>query len=216
MVHCVRRLTAREFDGTWGSSVARVVVSPRVPTEDDESGWVARIRTGDVRCFTMLFDRYAEPLCRYVHVHVGARHIAEEIVQDLFCALWTHRHTWDVPGPLKMYLYKAAKNRTANFHRHTRTELAYQARVAAGEQLHPYEEPGQSDDAVAVHDLASAVARAVAKMPDRARQVWTLSREHALTYAEIADLLNLSVKTVEVHMGRALTVLRTHLTDWRE
>lgn len=216
MVLGVRRLTAREFDSTGSSRVARVVVTSRVPTEEDESGWVARIRTGDVRCFTMLFDRYAEALCRYVHVHVGARDIAEEIVQDLFCALWTHRHAWDVPGPLKMYLYKAAKNRTANFHRHNRTELAYRARVAAGEHLYPHEEPGQSDDAVGVHDLAAAVARAVARMPDRARQVWTLSREHALTYAEIADLLNLSVKTVEVHMGRALTVLRTNLSDWQE
>jgi RNA polymerase sigma-70 factor (ECF subfamily) len=184
------------------------------PPSVAEADCVARIRAGDVACFTMLLDLYAEPLRRYAYMRVGSRAVAEEIVQDVFCAIWTQRHALNIPGPIKMYLYKAIRNRAANVRRHVRTELAHQTRITGVGSAANSVDPARSDDVVAVNDLSAAAARVVTRMPPRSREVWRLSREHHMTYAEIAEFLHLSVKTVEVHMGRALTVLRAHLADW--
>ena len=71
-----------------------------------------------------------------------------------------------------------------------------------------------ADDEVNAAELSAAVNRAVRSLPTRCREVFTLNREHNLSYREIAETLEISVKTVEVHMGRALTVLRRQLHDW--
>jgi RNA polymerase sigma-70 factor (ECF subfamily) len=73
-----------------------------------------------------------------------------------------------------------------------------------------YEGPGIEQEVEAA-DLARAVARIVARLPERCREVFRLNRYHHLTYAEVAQVLNLSVKTVELHMARALRELRARM-----
>ena len=62
--------------------------------------------------------------------------------------------------------------------------------------------------------LAEAVERAVAELPPRCREVFTLTRDQHLSYAEVAGVLHISPKTVEIHMGRALALLRDRLQPW--
>jgi RNA polymerase sigma-70 factor (ECF subfamily) len=64
-------------------------------------------------------------------------------------------------------------------------------------------------------ELATAIETAVSDLPARAREIWRLSRDEQLSYAEIARILGISIKTVETHMGRALRALRSRLAAWR-
>ncbi len=185
------------------------------PVHERDRMWVRCVREGDKDAFVAMFDWYAPKLSAFVNAHVQARDIAEEIVQDLFLGIWVNRLVWEVPGPLKMYLYRAALNRISNHRRGNRREVLMHAavrehRAVMGEG----QEAAAADNQVVSGELRRAIEAAVALLPEKCRHVWMLSREHHMTYAEIAALLNISVKTVELHMNRAFRALRVQLKGW--
>ncbi|HEU4589119.1 MAG TPA: RNA polymerase sigma-70 factor [Gemmatimonadales bacterium] len=185
-------------------------------TDARDRAWVARVRTGDVPAFEALFRAYCEPLCEFVKSYVDSRDVAEELVQELFCRLWDQRHTWEVPGSVKNYLFKAARNRAYNHLRHRRVEEAFQSRALDPSAAHGIAAPAPADRAVEAGELQSAVQRAIDSLPSRCREVFVLHRDHHFTYGDIARMLEISPKTVEIHMSRALAALRTQLARWRE
>jgi RNA polymerase sigma-70 factor (ECF subfamily) len=161
-----------------------------------------QIRASDVGAFEQLFRRYAEPLYDCAYGYVGSRDVAQEVVQQLFVTLWERRRVWQVSGTVVTYLYRAVRNGSLNALREGRRRVPLIDRV--------HEAPGIEQEVEAA-DLARAVARIVARLPERCREVFRLNRYHHLTYAEVAQVLNLSVKTVELHMARALRELRSRL-----
>ena len=189
------------------------LVSPS--DESRDRGWIDAIRTGDAAAFEAMFRVYADGLCGFVYRFVGSRDEAQEQVQDLFLWIWDHRHEWEVAGTLKTYLYKAARNRALSRVRHQRVEQRFHLRsaddLATGSRATTC---AQADQQLYAGELARAIDRAVTALPERCRQVFELNRKNHLGYAEIAEVLHISVKTVEVHMGRALTALRKSLADW--
>jgi RNA polymerase sigma-70 factor (family 1) len=160
------------------------------------------IRAGDAQAFEQLFRRYAEPLYDCAYGYVGSRDVAQEVVQQLFVTLWERRRVWQVSGTVVTYLYRAVRNGALNALRDGRRRVPLKERV--------YEATGIEQEVEAA-DLARAVARIVARLPERCREVFRLNRYHHLTYAEVAQVLNISAKTVEVHMARALRELRARL-----
>ncbi|HZS61609.1 MAG TPA: RNA polymerase sigma-70 factor [Gemmatimonadaceae bacterium] len=163
---------------------------------------LARVRAGDNRAFEQLFRRYAEPLYDCAYGYVGSRDVAQDVVQQLFVTLWERRRIWQVSGTVATYLYRAVRNGSLNALRSNRRRLAFGERIS--------DVPGIEQELEAA-DLARAVARIVARLPERCREVFRLNRYHHLTYAEVAEVLNLSVKTVENHMARSLRELRSRL-----
>ena len=159
------------------------------------------------------FDAFArahyERLCNFAYRYVESRDVVEDIVQDVLTELWRRREQFDVRDPLP-YLYQAVRNRALTYVRHRRVRERWQARVLAEG------EPHTADTApdVELTDLARAIASAVDALPERCRLIFTMSREQDLTYADIARILGLSVKTVEAQMGRALKALRTRLAPF--
>ena len=187
-----------------------------VPSDESrDRGWIDAIRTGDAAAFEAMFRAYADGLCGFVYRFLGSRDEAQEQVQDLFLWIWDHRHEWEVAGTLKTYLYKAGRNRALSRVRHQRVEQRFHLRstreIAAGAEGMA---SAQADQQLYTGELASAIDRAIVALPERCREVFELNRKNHLGYAEIAEVLHISVKTVEVHMGRALTALRKSLADW--
>jgi RNA polymerase sigma-70 factor (ECF subfamily) len=180
-----------------------------------EREWLDRLRVDDERAFEQLFRAFAAPLCSFAFSYVRARDQAEEIVQALFCRLWEQRFTLEMPRGMRPYLYSAVRNRALNELRNRRTELSIEDRLSRDAEALPAEEGVRSphDEAVA-KDLAEALGRAVAAMPPRCREVFTLLRYQQLSYAETAQVLGISPKTVEIHMTRALAFLRDQLAPW--
>jgi len=194
---------------------------PSVPdskTRDElELQWLERIREDDTRAFEALFHAYVEPLCAFAYSYVQSQATAQEIVQDLVCRLWERRRSLNVPRNVHAYLYGAIRNRAINHLRGRRVEQAFQARALRQENARHAALPtslAEQERELEATAIAEAVEQAVAEMSGRCREVFTLTRDQGLTYAETAAALHISQKTVETHMGRALAFLRRRLAPW--
>lgn len=161
-----------------------------------------------VIAFEAMFRAYYDSLVALAEWYVGSTETAEDIVDDVFLALWTQRDRVIVQESVRAYLFGATRNRALNAvrDRKTRARLLQQAKS----DVIPLAVP-ETDAAVRALDLRSAIERAIAQLPPRARTILTLHRQAGLSLAEIADLLGISARTVETHLARALKTLRRQL-----
>ena len=182
-----------------------------ISARHEEHRWMQEIRQGDVRAFENLYRRYYTDLTGFLLRYVRDGAIAEELYQDIFLQVWRRRQAWRPRGTVKSFLYRAARNRAIDHLRRQQRKLSWieheQARLR-------HLDANQPDLELCYREFAEALEVAVAEMPERRRLVFVLSREHHLTYHEIADVLGISVKTVETQMGRALRVLRQVLATY--
>ncbi|HEV8305822.1 MAG TPA: RNA polymerase sigma-70 factor [Gemmatimonadales bacterium] len=147
-------------------------------------------------------------LCNFAYRFVHSRDAAEDVVQAVFAQLWLQRDQFDVRDALP-YLYQAVRNRLVTSRRAELVRERWRVSVAH-EQRHAADAASEAE----LSELRGAVARAVGALPERCRLIFTMSREQDLSYAEIARILGISVKTVETQMGRALKALRISLADY--
>lgn len=179
------------------------------PSETSDRVLFERLRTGDAAAFEALFRAFAPKLVNFARSYVDSVAVAEELVQDLFCRLWDHRFESAVPDNVRAYLFASLRNRALNHLRHEQTSIDFLARAERVTSHVP-----ATDEALLASDLGAALARAVRGMPTRCREVFTLARDQELSYAEIGEVLGISKKTVEIHMSRALAILRDKLRGW--
>lgn len=165
--------------------------------------WMQRIRDGDEAVYETLFRTFAPGLCSFLTRYVGERAIAEELVQDVFLSLWNHRATVHITGSVQGYLFAAARNRALNYIDHER--VADRFRVATLTRMSAADASVQGE---AECFAALEMQDALEQLPARCRLVFSLQRNHGMSYGEVASALAISVKTVEVQMGRALKTLR--------
>lgn len=173
----------------------------------DPQALTRRIREGDAAAFEIVFRAHYSELCSFVHVQVGSADIAEELVQDVLLRVWNGRAHLDPQQPLRPYLYRAARNHALNYLKRRRVEDRSLHDVTAL----PAPAVSATDDEVRTHELSGAIDQALAALPERCRLIFMLSRDRGMSYAAIAEALNISPKTVETQMGRALKSLRASL-----
>lgn len=170
------------------------------------------IRTGDAAAFERMFRAHAAALCDFALSYLRTREGAEEIVQDLFCWIWEHRFTIDVPHGVRAWLFTAVRNRSLNALRDARAEFSMHERVSRADAAKGG--PVAPDAEFAARDLADRAEEIIDAMPPRCREAFTLVRRQQLSYAEAAQVMGVSARTVEVHMTRAMTLLRAGLREW--
>jgi RNA polymerase sigma-70 factor (ECF subfamily) len=175
---------------------------------------VERIATGDVSAFEAMFRAYKNDLGAFVESYVRSRAVAEELIQELFLSIWEQRYSWRIATPLNTYLFRAARNRAISHLRHERVEARFRERLLRDDPADAVVPLPLADEVLAARDLEDAIEQAVRRLPARCEEIFRLNRYHHLSYAEVADVLGLSVKTVEVQMGRALAALRRTLAAW--
>lgn len=157
----------------------------------------------------MVFKTHYPMLCRYAHSYLNDRDEAEEVVQAAFIHLWERRQSIGILTSLKAYLFQTIRNRCLNVIKHEKVKQQHaeqQSRAGAGYESG--ESPVLSDE------LEHRIQWAIAQLPDQCRLVFKLSRFEELKYNEIANQLNISVKTVESQMGKALKQMREHLKEF--
>ena len=180
-----------------------------------EAAWLALGRRGGTAAFEELFRSFAAELTDFASTYVGADDDAEEVVHIVFCWVWDHRFALPRPQSVRSYLYAAVRNRALNVVRDRRTEAAFRERAERASRCNDLAAASPSPDSeLAVRDIEHALAAALRGMPPRCREVYVLAREHGLSYAEIAAALDIAPKTVEIHMSRALGILRRRLAPW--
>ncbi|MEP6990284.1 MAG: RNA polymerase sigma-70 factor [bacterium] len=174
----------------------------------DEPELLARLREGDDDAYAAIFREHYPGLVVSATRLLGERALAEEIAQDVMLELWRRRATLSLTGPVRAYLHSATRNRALNRIRQARTAQRGEVYVRG-----PSESPPADAQAI-TSELELAVARAMASLSEPQREVFEMNRTRGLTYNEIAELLGISVKSVEARMGRALRQLREELAPW--
>lgn len=168
------------------------------------------VRSGDKNAFEMMFKSYYQPLCRYANTFVNDPEEAEEIVQGSFINIWEKRQAIDINTSVKAYLYRAIRNACLNALKHQKVKHLYaQNEIHTGERYFE-----ASDESTLRDELETKIRKAIQVLPEQCRIIFQLSRFEELKYQEIADQLNLSVKTVENQMGKALKIMREQLRDY--
>jgi RNA polymerase sigma-70 factor (ECF subfamily) len=180
----------------------------------DDGSLAARIRAGDEHALEMLFSAYAPDLLAFAYSRLGEREVAEDVVHDVFVAVWRGRDRWELTGSLRAYLFTAVHHRVANARRAVGRSRRAEGTAVSGTTPTDWRARGAADDRLREEDLARAAARAIGALPERNREAYVLVRRHGLTHAEAARVLGVSVKTIEAHMARAVHALRVALVDW--
>lgn len=175
-----------------------------------EPNLLEAIREGDETAFEMIFKEYYQALCRYANSFLNDREEAEEVVQAGFLNIWEKRHNLVVTTSLKAYLYQSIRNRCLNVIKHEKVKQQH----AHYETVMSVNHADSTANEVLSNELEQKIYVAMQALPEQCRLVFKLSRFEELKYQEIADQLNISVKTVENQIGKALKIMREQLREY--
>lgn len=175
-----------------------------------ETSLLEAIREGDETAFEMIFKEYYQSLCRYAYSFLNNREEAEEVVQASFMGFWEKREALFVNSSLKAYLYQSIRNRCLNVIKHGKVKQQH----AQHEAYMRVDHAESTSDEILSNELEKRIYVAMQALPEQCRLVFKLSRFEELKYQEIADQLNISIKTVENQIGKALKIMRDQLRDY--
>ncbi len=171
---------------------------------------IGAIREGNERIFEEIFRKYYQSLCNYANSILKEMDEAEEVVQNLFLSIWEKRSDLEISISLKSYLYRAVHNHCLNRIKHLKVREEYQ-QYAVNFYDASYESVSQT---VMKNELETKIEEAIKKLPEQCRLIFQMSRFEELKYHEIAEQLELSPKTVENQIGKALKILRVELAEY--
>lgn len=157
----------------------------------------------------LLFRLYYRPMCTHAVRFVYAKEVAEDLVADVFYAFWNTQAFRSVTNSYRAYLFRSVRNRAYTY---IATELRKMDPLEAATQ----QESAASDlpePMMRYEELYHKVDELVASLPPQCRKIFIMNRFEGRTARDIAQELQLSVRTVEVHVAKALTTLRLGLRD---
>lgn len=160
---------------------------------------IERVARGDEEAFRRLFDRSYVELVRHAAFYTLDIAVAEDIVQDVLAHLWGNRKSLGGVGNLEGYMLNGIRNRCLNHIKHSKVRNKYRQ----DHMLH--EVSAVETDPETYYKAIDAL---IEKMPEKRRQVFALSVYESKSYAQIAEIANISVNTVKDHIKAAYAYLR--------
>lgn len=160
--------------------------------------------------FEQVFKSQFKSLHAYACTILKEEAMAEEMVQQVFFKLWEKRAQVNIQQSVNAYLYRSVYNECLNYLKHQKVKKAHQSHTL-------YTSGNASDQGarkLVAKELEAKIADALNQLPEQCRTIFQMSRFEELKYREIADKLNLSVKTVENQMGKALKIMRMQLIEY--
>ena len=157
-----------------------------------------------------VFEEFYNPLCNFANKIVERRDLAEDVVQEVFVQIWQKRESINLKTSLKNYLFQSTRNKAIEILRRKKLETKY-----INSEMNTMETSYNIESDADAYMLKDKLKRCIRQLPPKCQQIFVMSKMNGLTYAEIAEELNLSVKTVENQIGRGLKLLREMLTKMR-
>ena len=172
------------------------------------------LRDNPEKGFEMLFGRYYKPLCNHAVRFLYSKEAAEDIVSEVFVNFWRKKHYENVTTSYRAYLYQAVRNSIYNY---LKSEFGKKSNY--GLYLENESEKKQPDydtpqRILLFDELFKKIEEAVASFPPQCQKVFLLSRFEGKKNREIAEELDIKIKTVEAHIMKALGLLKTCLTEY--
>ena len=165
-----------------------------------------RLQTDDKTALKELFEAHYKAVCAAIHRFVGERSMTEDLAQQVFIRLWEKRHQIEITSSPGAYLHRMAVNEALAWLRSKKNQQAEEVTPTT-----PFTPEADGEDVLLHNELQQQIHQAIDTLPPRCRAVFQLSRFEELSYQEIATQMDISVKTVEHQMGKALRVLRERL-----
>lgn len=175
---------------------------------DKDLLYLKGLKEGNRIVFEQIFREYYSLLCNYARRYTLDKSTAEEIVQDFFCRLWDKHSEIQINTGFSSYLRKSVINHCLNYLRKLETERKF---IEHGDKL---EETHGTIDHDSNTELGDMINKAILELPEKRREIFELSRYDGLKYQEIAEKLDISIKTVETQMARSLEFMRKYLKDF--
>lgn len=157
--------------------------------------------------FKDAYNDYFEIICRFLNYYTRDYQVIEEVVQDVFVCLWEDYEGKEIQY-IKTFLYNSARNRMLNYLRDEENHTVLLEKWARIEL-----EKNESVDCVDCELFYQLLQAAVESLPEKCREIFILSREEQLSYKEIAQVKEISIKTVENQMGIALKKVREYIAS---
>lgn len=176
------------------------------PEELDEPALVRALAAGEAGALETLISHYWGSLTSYAARIVDDAELAEDVVQRMFVALWTGRRTWS-PRSVAAYLFRCTRNLALDELRSRDSRHERERGSSRADTRHP----SLPDAVLAESRLAEIVDSAIQELPERRREAFVLAYLKQLTYAEVAEVMGVSTKTVGHHVSAALAELRKSL-----
>lgn len=162
----------------------------------------------DEKAFHDLFYDFFSPLCVFSQRFIEDEDVCEDIVQEVFYKIWKNRKNININISTRSFLIKSVKNSCLDYIRHLSIERKY-----IEEYLFETDNSFE-DNLYTTAELESIINNALEKLPSKIKEIFLLNRFEGKTYNEIAEIKQISIKTVEANMTKALKFLRLELKDY--
>lgn len=164
---------------------------------------------GNHTIFDYFFDKYYRGLCVYAYRMLKSNSEAEDLVQDFFVRILENRKNIFIDSSVKSYFLRSVHNRCLDNLAHQKVKInhaEFRLKMLSEEDLQEYP--------LLDNELAQQIERAIHNLPDGIRETFMLNRFESLSYQQIAKQENVSIKTIEYRISKALTILRKDLGDY--
>lgn len=181
----------------------------KVPVHDSELFIRKAFEENPRQGCELLFRRYHKVLCSHAVRFVYSREIAEDLVSDVFCRLWKTKAYEGITSSYRFYLFRCVRNEAYNY-------LRLEFRKTESMEVAELQESSRSqrpDHITQFEEVFAQVEVLIESLPPQCRKIFLMNRFEGKKYQEIADETGTSIKTVEVHIGKALAILRKGLKD---
>ena len=165
---------------------------------------IGRMREGDTGALGILYMRYAPSVSNFAYRFINIKEDVDDITQNIFCSLCDNRESLKDIESLKAYLFIMTRNAIFKIFRHRQVIAEYETDIKGDDD----EQFCDGERIVTTADLLEMIDLMVSRMPEAKREAFRMSRYEHLTYAEIAEKLGVSQKTVQYYISQALSDLR--------
>ncbi len=160
--------------------------------------------------FEVLFRTLYSNLCAYANKYINDVDASEDVVQEVFFKLWNKRESIEITSSIQSYLYRAVRNSSLNLIKHINIREEYKEY----NKREIYYNKTNYDDEIFATELEHKIRETIEQIPPERRKIFIMSRYDGLKYREIAEKLNISIKTVENQMGKAIKYMRKNLAEY--
>ncbi len=181
-------------------------------TTKEDQVLLQQLKAGDQQAFRALFDSYYKYLVVTCNNILGDSETARDLAQDVLADLWKRREQMEIKIALKPYLRRAVVNKTLNYIKARRLKFTEPENNA---EIHPLDD-SSGLQVLEQSELQNLINSAIASLPEKCRMVFTLCRLEGMSHKEIAAQLNISTKTVENQMTKALKTLKAVVGPYLE
>ena len=172
--------------------------------KNDLDDLIGRLKKDDKEAFNLLFYMYADKLFKFSLTFFNDEAEAEEIVQEVFLKIWIKRHAIKDPFSFNAYIYTIAKNMIFNNLKKNVYKRKYESYQYNTKQRHE----NSTENEVIYEETKQRIEVALNKLPKKRKEIFLMSRRDGLKNREIAEKLDISIKTVESHMSLTLKYMR--------